>query len=36
LKHDSGKINVWGYFDENRVTESIVLGGPVVGFQFNG
>jgi len=32
LKLDSGNIRVWGYLDENLVTEWEWIGGAIVGF----
>ena len=36
IKHDSGDIRVWGVKEEIRSTAWAVLGGPVIGFHFQG
>jgi hypothetical protein len=35
LKHDGGDVRVWGFFT-TELTSWTVLGGPVIGFQFQG
>ena len=35
-KHDSGNINAWGRIAKVSLTDWIVLGGPVIGFNFLG
>jgi len=36
LKHDSGNVRVWGVYDTAYLTAWTVLGGPVIGFQYQG
>ena len=37
-KHDSGNVRGWGSFDRSEwaLTDWIVLGGPVIGFNYGG
>ena len=35
-KHDSGTVRFWGKYDERFLTAWTKLGGPVVGFHFEG
>ena len=36
IKHDSGDVRGWGNISNIRLTQWIVLGGPVIGFRYRG
>ena len=33
-KFDSGNVRVWGFYTKSRLTEWIILDGPIIGFHF--